>query len=263
MKKIVIRIIILVILCFMIIGSTNKAQAVLQADGSSSVTYNVDQWMENIRYMEGTSTYNALGGALGLSEEIDKTTNGQRLKATTESNNLDIHMQKSTEYGAMAILSASSYGNPNKIEANGTTTGNKSGIYMPINKEWVSGGKITNSKVYQYASPRYKVLYTANDESTAKVGDATVETKGWHGSGSSEWFNDDYNSGLVRSHSGSIFSYYGNGNNNNNDGNYTKTWSSRTVVVVGSGLLYKEALLKKSKIKFQIRGKIFKDIFEN
>ena len=55
---------------------------------------------------------------------------------TSNNPNLDIHMEKNTEYGAMAILSASAYGNQNVIGDGETTTGNKSGVYMKLNKEW-------------------------------------------------------------------------------------------------------------------------------
>ena len=62
---------------------------------------------------------------------------------TSEANNLDIHMQKTTEYGAMAILSVSSYGNPNKITSGETTTGNSTGVVMPLKYEWTQGGDTT------------------------------------------------------------------------------------------------------------------------
>ena len=118
-------------------------------------------------------------------------------------------MEKNTEYGAMAILSASSYGNQSKIENGGTTTGNKSGVYINLNKEWVSAGNITELGAYRNANGKYKNVYTTSD--IAKNGDAISETAGWHGSGASTWIETNFSSGLLRAYSGSIFSYYGKG----------------------------------------------------
>ena len=67
-------------------------------------------------------------------------------------------MEKNTEYGAMAILSASSYGNQSKIESGGTTTGNKSGVYINLNKEWVSAGSITKLGLLGYLVIRITIL---------------------------------------------------------------------------------------------------------
>jgi hypothetical protein len=79
-------------------------------------------------------------------------------------------------------------------------------------------------------------------------------------SGASQWLTNNNNSGLIRSYAGSLFSYYGNNNNTQGTGaNYTLVYSSRAVIVVGSGLLYKILLKKFNK---SARGKIFKDIFE-
>ena len=150
-------------------------------------------------------------------------------------------MEKNTEYGAMAILSASSYGNQSKIESGGTTTGNKSGVYINLNKEWVSAGSITKLGQYANANGKYKNIYT--NSYAAKNGDAISETAGWHGSGASTWLSSykNYNpneiSGLLRAYSGSIFSYYGSSSTTGTyiDGYYTKPWSTRACIVVGTG----------------------------
>ena len=78
--------------------------------------------MINVRKME------ELGGTMGLSETLN-----DNLTSSSTSNNIDVHMEKNTEYGALAILSASSYGNPNKVEDGNTTTGNVTGVVMKIN----------------------------------------------------------------------------------------------------------------------------------
>ena len=146
-------------------------------------------------------------------------------------------MEKNTEYGAMAILSASSYGNQSKIENGGTTTGNKSGVYINLNKEIVSAGTIKNSSLYTNANGKYKNAYTASY--VAKSGDAISETAGWHGSGASSWLYDGNTNAyalLLRAYSGSIFSYFGNGYNGV-EANYNKKlpYSTRACIVVGTG----------------------------
>ena len=79
--------------------STTQVQAVLQSNPNTHYKgiYYSDYWITYFRDMEKT------GGALGLSETINATTK----LATSASNNLDSHMMKSTEYGAIAILSTS------------------------------------------------------------------------------------------------------------------------------------------------------------
>lgn len=115
---------IIVLVVAMLLLGTNSSHAVLQANGGTKAKYSFTEFILNIRQME------SLGGTLGLTETINTTT----LLPTSESNNLDIHMEKNTEYGAIAILSASSYGNPNKINDGQTSTGNKTGIVFNGNR---------------------------------------------------------------------------------------------------------------------------------
>ncbi len=205
-KKFLLTIIFISIL----ILAKNEVKAILQSNANEGTTDNVNNWMINIRKMEET------GGSIGLFETIkeDLTNEGNP-------NNIDIHMQKNTEYGAVAILSASNYGNPNKIEDGDTTTGNISGVVMKLNTEWVAGGgslsggynherhypRATN---YYNARPRYKNLQTSGY--TEQGGDAVAETYGWHG-GSGAWgqalsVGYDMYTSIVRANGGSIFSYY-------------------------------------------------------
>lgn len=90
----------------------------------------------------------------------------------TKSNNIDVHMMRSTEYGAMAILSASGYGNPQTLQNSSikTTTGNKTGIYIiPNNYDyWEAVAGSFNSLSI---NTRYWDKYTSS-ENSAKVGDA-------------------------------------------------------------------------------------------
>ncbi len=202
-----------------------KSKAALQANGNPGSIGTINNWLINIRRMEST------GGTLGLSGEV-----GSNLDTTGTPNNLDIHMQKNTEYGAMAILSASAYGKQGKVADGESTTGNKSGIYINLNKEWVAAGgnELGNYlENFRNAVGKYKNIYT--ESYVAKVGDAITETNGWHGSGASQWMTICLSSGLLRLYAGSLFSYYGRGDNSYVDAIYTRQWSSRAVVVVGSG----------------------------
>lgn len=251
-------IVLLGTLLLLVVCINNKSYAVLQSNGGNVATKDVGSWMTQIRNME------AIGGGLGLTETI----NGKLIQ-TTETNNLDCHMEKNTEFGAMAILSASSYGNPEKIEHGGTTTGNQSGVKININKEWVAAGIMAACPAYANASGRYKNLYTAKTENALtqviynyKNGDAITETNGWHGSKVSTWisststldrepgrnrYNAEKGAGLLRTYSGSIFSYYGYSNScevSNDasdyergiqDADFSKPWASRAVIVIGEG----------------------------
>ena len=199
----------------------NVANAALQSNGGTPATKPIDDWMLQIRQMQSA------GGTLGLTDTINAT------GLTSTNTNLDIHMEKNTEFGAMAILSASSYGNPNNVASGETTTGNKTGVVINLNKEWVAAGAISSSTTYKNAVGRYKNAYTTSY--VAKVGDAINETKGWHASSASTWLSTDSISGLLRSYSGSLFSYYGY-SATSGAAKYYNAWASRACIVVGSGV---------------------------
>ena len=218
---------------------TNKSNAGLQSNGDTPATKNINDWMLEVRKMQTS------GGTLGLSDTINES------NLTSNNTNLDIHMEKNSEYGAMALLSASAYGKPDKVNDGETTTGNKSGIYININKEWVAAITIPNKATrIVNASNRYKETYTAKGAFnsnyapyTKKSGDAIEETKGWY-DGSTIWFKGYYSTdgsteGLLRAYSGSIFSYYGYGSNGSlgkENAHYTKPWATRAVIVNGSNV---------------------------
>ncbi len=222
-KNFLIIIVAIIMLCVII--KPNESEAALQSNGGTPATKNLSDWMLQIRQMQ------ELGGTLGRKDAIDTT------NLTSGATDLDIHMEKNTEYGAMVILSASAYGNPNKIEDGETTTGNSTGIVMNLNKEWVAAGMIS-SFVTKNASNRYKNIYDINY--SEKMGDAIMETYGWHGSTKNDWINQWNGQGnLFRAGAGSIFSYYGGYNMNSvnaGDANYDKTWASRAAIVVGTGI---------------------------
>ena len=204
--------IFLIILASMII-MPNTSRAALQSNGGTPATKTIDQWMLQIRQMQSA------GGTLGLTDTINET------GLTSTNTNLDIHMDKNTEYGAMAILSASSYGKPDKVNSGESTTGNKTGVVININNESVAAGLIASASIYTKATERYKNEYTPYEP---KIGDAIEETKGWHGSGASNWISDSNTHNLCRSLSGSLFSYQA--------GFYGQGYPSRACIVVGSGV---------------------------
>lgn len=205
----------------------NKASAALQSNGGTSATKDLSTWMLQIRQMQ------ELGGTLGRTDTINTT------NLASNATDLDIHMEKNTEYGAMAILSASAYGNPNKINSGETTTGNSTGIVINLNKEWVVAGELTDVSIFTNAKPRYKNNYLASGY-IAKIGDAMKETEGWHGaSKDNKWlyyYQKSSNAGILRAYKDSLFSYYCIADTFGEDANSNKPWSSRACIVVGTGL---------------------------
>ena len=173
---------ILALMLFVIIllAIPTMSQAALQANGSGTSTKSIDGWMSSIRQMESQ------GGTLGLNGLSSLQQQPGEDGKIADSNNLDIHMQKNTEYGAMVILSASSYGKSTPVHkvddgTLATTTGNKSGVYMSLNREWVAAGTLTETKTYKNANLKYKNPYTTSR--TSLPGDATIECSGWHNTG--------------------------------------------------------------------------------
>lgn len=171
-------------------------------------------FMTTVRQMETS------GQVMGLSESINTSTG-----LASRSNNIDVHLQKNTEYGAMLILGVSDYGKQtgyinNTTGGLATTTGNKSGVYeLGTGMEWVAGG-VSSAKY----NSRYYNLYSST-ESQQHRGDAMVETKKWQSSSSADWV-DRSDGGFQRGRSG-VFSY----------SNYTvdKSYYARAAVVCGTG----------------------------
>ena len=214
-------ILLVVLLAVMVLLPVGNVKASLQANLNTQYTkYDaLTSWMVNIRNMEKS------GEAMGLSEKFNPD------YTSTSSNGIDVHMMKSTEYGAIAILSASGYGNPKKLQESTikTTTGNKTGVYFSgANYEWVAGGGAGNPVSGMNA--RYYDKY-GGDISTAKVGDALGTSgtanpgcAGWHSAPNSNWAGSNY---FWRGHGGLFcFSY---------DDSYDSNFG-RGVAVCGAGL---------------------------
>lgn len=223
MKKTKLILATLTIMLAAILLNTVEVQAALQAN--SSTHYNSKNiktptdWMSGFRQMENS------GGGMGLSETL-----GSDLTSSSGSNSIDVHMMRSTEYGAIAILSASGYGNPSNRQTLTTTTGNKTGIYFSgSNYEWVAGG-LENS-IFSGTNKKYYDTYKNNDKNSARVGDALGEPsnngcQSWHSARAWAWVNSS-NPYFERG-DGGLFSFsYGKA------GDATR---GRGVAVVGAGL---------------------------
>ena len=214
-------ILLVVVLAAMVLLPVGNVKASLQANPNTQYTKadGLASWMVNIRNMEKS------GEAMGLSETFNSD------YTSTSSNGIDVHMMKSTEYGAIAILSASGYGNPKKLQESTikTTTGNKTGVYFSgANWEWVAGGGAGNPVSGMNA--RYYDKY-GGDISTAKAGDALGNYNsanpgcaGWHSASISGWAGSDY---FVRGNGG-LFSFY--------DFYSYDSYFGRGVAVCGAGL---------------------------
>ena len=178
-----------IIIAFMLLGimllPTTGVKAALQANPNTH-TKKKDtstNWMSNFRKMETT------GGTMGLSESLNSDLTSK------ETNNIDVHMMRSTEYGAIAILSASGYGNPQTLQNSAvkTTTGNKTGVYFTGNNwEWVAGG--VNGRIFGGVNTRYYDTYVDRNQGSARIGDAlgTASTTNpgcskWHSASYSDW----------------------------------------------------------------------------
>ncbi len=235
MKKKLIIMILIMLIIISFVGITQAYQAT--SKGESSKTF-ADVWIKGIRQMESA------GGGLGLNEII----NEESLLPSTDPNNIEVHLLKNTEYGAILILGISDYGKQGAsiedryMDAGETTgatnqastTGNKTGIYemgyyhMNISKhsdyEWTAAG---GSSFLPDVASRYIDRYKS-DSSNAdpKPGDATVETKKWHGANRYNWVGGDSN-GFVRGYSGAFsYNYYDNSHSDH----------ARAAVFVGAGL---------------------------
>lgn len=226
-KKIIMFFVLAGMLCLI---TPTKANAALQSNGGTASTKKFDDWIIQIRQME------AMGGTLGLSETINTT----GLLSTTDSNGLDCHMEKNTEYGALVILSASSYGNPNKITDGETTTGNVTGVKMNINSEWVAAGAGLTETTYAKVAD---LRYINNDYGTTPggkyhTGDA-MDIGTWHSSRGTNWITDVGGKsvgGFLRGYSGSVFSYSGECWHSGAPAYVHQLHPSRAVVVLGTGL---------------------------
>ena len=210
-----------IMLVTMTLMPVGQVKAALQANPNTQ--YNkadsATNWMTGFRQME------TAGGAMGLNETLNTD-----LTSSSGSNGIDVHMMKTTEYGAIAILSASGYGNPSNAKAITSTTGNETGIILNTNNwEWTAGG--LQGSIFSGVNRRYFDTYTGNNTS-ARAGDALGSSTtpnpgaaGWHQASYSGWVYGSYPYFLRGD--GGVFSF---------GGNYSNHYYGRGVVVCGAGL---------------------------
>ena len=221
MKKTKLILLTLIILLVTILLNTSEVQATLQANPNTHYKKadTPTNWMTNFRKMEET------GGAMGLSETLNAD-----LTSSSGSNNIDVHMMRTTEYGAIAILSASGYGNSQTLKNSTikTTTGNKTGVYLSGgNWEYNAGG--LEGRIFSGVNKKYYDTYTG-ERNSARVGDALGERtnngcQGWHSASGSGWVSGSYPY-FMRDYGGVFsFGYY--------DSN---AYGGRGVAVCGEGL---------------------------
>lgn len=191
------------------------------------------------------------GEALGLTAVVDQFGN------EPISNNIDVHMMKNTEWGAVAYLAQSIYGKgtDNSIVSTGSYTGggntptaylsntNKSttlnayGVYGMVSgyETYVAA----HNPAYSHANMltifnarvRYKDVYTTTDTSDIPGG-ATLETYNWYGQNRSDYrkFGTSYIM-ITRGYNSGLFTYQVW-----SDGSALSSYRMRLAIVNGTGL---------------------------
>lgn len=227
MRKVKNKIITTLLICTSIITlKTTISEAVLESrpDSASLVNKSASEFFALIRRMETSE------GPLGLNAVVTEVGT-----ETSNSNNIDVHMIKNTEYGTVGMLAASIYG-AKKSEgvSNGTTTGNATGVYqMGTDKngdrdEYVAGihedSPLTSVQNIKNASKKYRDDYTISK--VPKPGDGTIEIS---------WGT---NIGWLTPTVPVFRRYRRNGvfDTDNSIGNAGTNYSSRAVVVSGVGI---------------------------
>lgn len=216
---------ILVMAVIILLTNVGDVKASLQSNPNTQYTKvdGPESWVKNFREMEKP------GEAMGLSESLNED-----LTSSSGSNNIDVHMMKSTEYGAIAILSASGYGNPSNEQEITSTTGNATGMMLNTNYWEIVAGGLENN-IFAGVNAKYYDTYTG-EQTSARVGDALGNAttsnpgcSGWHKASGDFWvgMHPYFNRGL-----GGIFSKSWSGSA------YTdqRVQHSRGVVVCGMGL---------------------------
>ena len=179
----------------MLAGGINvQANYQSRPDVASKKSVNADTFFVNIRKIEES------GQGMGLTSVIDA--NGNKTSGAT---GIDVHMMKNTEWGTVAILAASSYGqidqNTQIGVAKSSTTGNNYGVFQmnDTTAEYVAGinnavsTSHTNLGKIKLAPERYKDLYTGSiGNIPPKIGDGTSGLP----YGTQDWMGASYKFGL-------------------------------------------------------------------
>ena len=219
MKKFIKILSITICITLMISGSVFAAG--LQAYGTSSLGFKTAvEFFGLIRQMESAT------GTLGVSEDY-----------SGHANNIDCHLEKNTEYGAITILASSPYGRKTSNDTTSTGKGKMGVMQMAYNNkaEVVANTYQENSTSEKVGLTGVADKYVNNyvgtiDDYTSRgyifAGDGIIETDGWGGNAS--FLTVDYPF-LNRGYTG-IFGYHGYIDK------AVATTHARAVVVCGPGL---------------------------
>lgn len=212
---------IIVSIIFMLISimlCTTNVQAVMQSrPDEESAKKRSDIFFKEIRNMEST--------CLGKTMNLDTTS-----YLDTSGNGVDVHMAKNTEWGTVALLAASAYGEAPTGQSDASTTGNATGVYQMADGTWeyVAGIYNTSKIVASYIKPkdsRYYDLYEGASTSYARTGDATVCVN-WKGASERSFVSSS--DCIFKRGGGALFGY------GSDYGQYA--YGSRACLVVGAGL---------------------------
>ncbi len=163
-KKLKLIALVMLLTTIMLLTTTN-VKAVLQANYTTHNDLPIEktgtEWINEIRQME------ASGGTMGLNEKLND--NGSLLDNGTH-NNIDVHMMKTTEWGAIEILAASGYGAGNAKAIDKTTTNNSTGVYFKGDlNEWTAGIATVSGTVGSDKDSRYYDNYETTDGDVSNI----------------------------------------------------------------------------------------------
>lgn len=243
-KTIAIFLVAILLIFYLSINSHANVQSVSNGTGRGLVDTTSSQFFALIRQMESST------GPMGLNAEINSSTGAE----TSQSNGIDVHMIKNTEWGAVTLLMDSDFGS--KTSGEGTslsadvrsTTGNATGVYeMYSGWEYVAG-VYENMTSQTYRANLYNAIHDGanlkpskyvnaysnptdvnTDYSGQKPGDATGETARWKSASIANFVTSD-GPGFSRGYSGA----FGFGRVN---GSVGSSYSSRAAVVCGLRIL--------------------------
>ena len=243
-KTIAIFLVAILLIFYLTINSHANVQSVSNGNGRGLVDKTSSQFFSFIRQMESST------GPMGLNAEIDSSTGAE----TSQSNGIDVHMIKNTEWGAVTLLMDSDFGA--KAAGTGTslaenvrsTTGNATGVYeMYSGWEYVAG-VYENMTSQTYRANLYNAIHDGanlkpskyvnaysnptdvnTDYSGQKPGDATGETARWKSASYAGFVTSDYPV-FLRGDSSAFHFFRVNGN-------YHSSFSSRAAVVCGLRIL--------------------------
>ena len=241
-----------IFLLMLMIVLTSDVNAALQSRPGVTplVNTSANTFFKEIRNME------AEGGVLGLSATFEEVTIGtgsyeKTWKETSDSNDIDAHMIKNSEWGAVAILSNSKYGagiggvkNTSSSTTGGdvtnSTTGNAYGVFgmygTTARIEFVAGtytgadtGWLWDMHYMFYANLRHRDM-SAQIDGGGIPGDAMTETKNLSGGGG---INLRAYYPIIQRGNNGILSYNSSTSSYGSAANYI---GSRATIVCGEGI---------------------------